>query len=286
MEKSNDTTYSYRARRRPLILFVLFAYAFSWIFWLLAAHQSGSITPRLGNFSLRMPLRALLSLVGDLGPGLSALIVLLGSDVRSLRDLFRRLIPRSVKWTALVLSGPVVLVALCVLCSGVFVGGFLTFSSTEQWLRVFAINLPFAPLWEEIGWRGYLLPRVERVFKPIAASLIVGVIWGFWHIPLYLRVRIPGSPNGSFLFCFLVYTLAWSVLFTWLYNATKGNLSAVVLLHATLNATVIAFLGRAMALTGIRPFLVFTAGTWFLAIILVVLTGSDLSYKACDESHA
>lgn len=269
---------------RSQIAFVLLSYAFSWSFWFLAAHENRTITVRVGPVSINVPLNALMMLLGDLGPGLVALILLTwNSGTREPRKLLSQLIPKSVRWTTLVLFAPVAMVLLCILCAGISADDFLNFTSVERWIRVFAINLPFAPLWEEIGWRGYLLPSLERASKPVAASLIVGLIWGLWHVPLYLRVRIPGSPAGSFLLCFIVFAVGMSVLFTWIYNATKGNLSTVALFHASLNPSIIVLLGLAMAKTGMRPFYILTVGTWLIAVGLIFLSGSDLSYRKLKE---
>jgi uncharacterized protein len=280
--------FSGRITRRylPYIAFVFFSYAFSWSLWRLAPHQSGTIPLRFGAVSLSVPLSALMMVLGDLGPGLAALILLTWSlRTREVRKLLSQLIPRSLKWTTFVLVAPAVVVLSCILCSGISVSDFLSFSSGEHWLRVFAVNLLFAPLWEEVGWRGYLLPNLERVSKPVTASLIVGIIWGLWHVPLYLRVRIPGSPAGAFLLCFLVFAIGMSILFTWIYNATKENLSAAVLFHGSLNPSIIVFLGPAIAKTGMRPFYALTFCTWVIAIGLIFLGGSDLSYKRFEESQ-
>ena len=83
---------------------------------------------------------------------------------------------------------------------------------------------------EEIGWRGYVLPRLQVKHSALVSSLIVGVIWGFWHFPKFLA---PGN-NSSFAL-FMVKTLVDAVLYTWLFNNTKGSLLLTTLFHASGN---------------------------------------------------
>lgn len=83
---------------------------------------------------------------------------------------------------------------------------------------------------EEIAWRGYVLPRLQRQHSALSSSLIVGVIWGFWHLPKYLS----HWDTVSFVF-FMVAIVARAVLYTWLYNNTKGSLLLTTLFHASGN---------------------------------------------------
>jgi membrane protease YdiL (CAAX protease family) len=86
---------------------------------------------------------------------------------------------------------------------------------------------------EEAGWRGYLLPRLQTRWSALTASLLVGIVWFLWHVPLLF---IPGDQNGAMpLPLMAVFILASAVLYTWLYNNTGGSVLAVTLLHGGLN---------------------------------------------------
>lgn len=87
---------------------------------------------------------------------------------------------------------------------------------------------------EEIGWRGYVLPRLQTKYNALVSSLIVGVIWSVWHLPKFFGTGLKGE--GSFAW-FTVAHLALAVLYTWLYNNTRGSLLLVVLFHAAGNTT-------------------------------------------------
>ena len=92
-----------------------------------------------------------------------------------------------------------------------------------------------SPLGEEVGWRGYALPRLQRRTGPLTASLVLGVVWGLWHLPLVVTVGHPIS--GTFYGWFLLGIMADAVVFTWLYNHTGGSLLLAVLGHASIAVT-------------------------------------------------
>jgi membrane protease YdiL (CAAX protease family) len=85
---------------------------------------------------------------------------------------------------------------------------------------------------EEWGWRGYVLPRLQAKYNALISSLIVGAIWSVWHLPKFFGTGLSGE--RSFVW-FTVAHLALAVLYTWLYNNSRGSLLLVVLFHATGN---------------------------------------------------
>ena len=91
--------------------------------------------------------------------------------------------------------------------------------------------LPFAPLGEEFGWRGYALPRLQRQMGALPASLVLGVIWACWHLPYFTYPSIHPLPFGIGFPQFVVLITCESVLATWFYNSTGGSLLATILFH-------------------------------------------------------
>jgi len=86
---------------------------------------------------------------------------------------------------------------------------------------------------EELGWRGFALPILQRRLRPVSAGLVLGVIWGVWHLPAFF---LGGTPQSSWTFLpFLVGVIAASVIMTGLYNASRGSLLLVMLMHFQLN---------------------------------------------------
>ena len=85
---------------------------------------------------------------------------------------------------------------------------------------------------EEMGWRGYVLPRLQAKYNALVSSLIVGVIWGIWHLPKFLGA---GLGNERSFGWFVTAHVALAVLYTWLYNNSRGSLLLVALFHASGN---------------------------------------------------
>jgi membrane protease YdiL (CAAX protease family) len=86
---------------------------------------------------------------------------------------------------------------------------------------------------EEAGWRGYLLPRLQERWSALTATLLIGIVWFLWHVPLLF---LPGDQNGAMPIPLLAaFVLSSAVLYTWLYNNTGGSVLAVTLLHGGFN---------------------------------------------------
>ena len=122
---------------------------------------------------------------------------------------------------------------------------------------------------EEIGWRGYVLPRLQAKYGALTSTLIVGVIWGFWHLPKFLS----HWSAVSFLW-FMMHTMAVSILYTWLYNGTRGSLLLVTLFHASSN-TAGVFMPMANTVSGenMGAYIAFVLLEVVVAIIITVRTG-------------
>ena len=91
--------------------------------------------------------------------------------------------------------------------------------------------LIIGPLSEEIGWRGYALGRLQTRWNSLISSLIIGLVWGLWHLPLFMMAGTSQHELRLPFIGFLVGILANSVFYTWLYNNTKQSLWSAILLH-------------------------------------------------------
>lgn len=98
-------------------------------------------------------------------------------------------------------------------------------------------TLLFGPIPEELGWRGWVLDRLQTRYNALASSLILGVVWGAWHLPLFfIPETYQSAQMGSFL-SFVVGTVVYSVLMTWLYNNNARSTLSAILFHFMINGT-------------------------------------------------
>jgi membrane protease YdiL (CAAX protease family) len=217
--------------RFGLIPFVLLSCVLSWTMWgLIIASEQGWI-----------PISIPLNPWGSFGPALAALIVILKTDGKlGIRNLLESLFSWrwGFSWWILILGGPFVLVGAAVSILAILESD-LSLAPSIPWGQM-VILLPVilivgGPLGEEIGWRGYALPKLLIKYSPITASLIVAGMWMLWHVPLFW---IPGATQeGSSIPLFLALVVAFSILTTWIYLGTRRSLLAAVMFHFSINVS-------------------------------------------------
>lgn len=118
--------------------------------------------------------------------------------------------------------------------------------------------------WEELGWRGFALRRLQALYPAAQAALVVGVLWALWHLPLFLLPAGPLSMADKPVVAWVAGVLAQPFILTWLFNRAAGSLPVVMLYHVAANACG-AWLGvpSEWALTALKVAL--AAGLWSLA---------------------
>jgi len=222
-------------KRHPLIVFFVAAFALPWAVWFTSVAQA------VGWIGWRVP--------GSLAFWLGLTIAAYGAAALTggwpaVKDLLLRLVRVRVSpvWYAVALLVIPALTGLVVLIGwtlgqsvevGVAVapGGLVLLMLTNFVLFLFT---------EETAWRGFALPRLQARMSPLAAALVLGVIWGLWHIPLFL---IPGSfQSGVPLVGFVIAAVATSVVASWIFNRTRGSVLVAALFHAATDLA-IAFTG-------------------------------------------
>lgn len=137
-----------------------------------------------------------------------------------------------------------------------------------------ALNIWFGPLGEELGWRGYALPRLLTRHTALMASLIIGVLWSFWHLPLYVfpDFWFGAQSIPEFALVFAFQTTGLSIIFTWLYQQTGGSVLHTTLLHSAFNATQFYFIPRPIPESSLVAW--GQAGLiWLVALVLLVIYG-------------
>ena len=192
-----------------------------------------------------IPLWALIFLPGAYGPTVAALILTRrkGGTV-AVQDLLRRLLMWRVSlvWYAFALFVPIAVVAVAVALSSfrpAALAGFNPWPGLSVAPLALIAALPFGPLGEELGWRGYAQPRLLRSAGLLKSSLILGVAWTFWHTPMFW---FPGAAIPSFLDpsllsvgLYLAQITAEACLLTVLYVVSGGSVLLAVLFHMSFN---------------------------------------------------
>jgi CAAX protease family protein len=260
---------------RSLVSFFVLAYAVSWTCWFAAvgfSHEAQMSLPAAGM------LRSTLLLVGTFGPALAAL--LLTSRVegqRGLHVLLARMLHGRVdlRWYLFaILYMPAIKLAVALthrFASGVWP----RFGHEGPILIVVAILLSLpVQSGEELGWRGYALPRLAHRLGWPFASLLLGAVWGLWHLPLFF---LPGADKyGQSFLVYVVGTIAFSVAITWVYARTHGSLLLTMLMHSAFDQTigivsdVLAPGEKPFALGASLPFILTIAFMWIVAAYLLV----------------
>jgi len=107
--------------------------------------------------------------------------------------------------------------------------------SKEQMARFREIEREFheRAFGEELGWRGFALPRLLEARTPLNAAIVLGLIWFAWHLPTFFISTLSQSQLPIALFC--VNSIALSILMTWVYLRTAGDLFAMILIHTMAN---------------------------------------------------
>ena len=228
--------------KRRLLLYFALTCLVSWLLWLPLIASSQNWIPAQAPFMLYY--------LGTVGPALAAVILAwLDCGKEGVWSLLRNLVlwRAPVKWylVALLLPAAVRFTALSLLYSFGYITSDFSFRPWHELLWLFLLMLILVPL-EEIGWRGYALPKLQTIYGALWASMMLGVVWSFWHLPL---IWVHGSYQESrspvaYILVFTVTILPSSVLFTWLYNRTRGSLLLASLFHAAINVTESALIIR------------------------------------------
>lgn len=228
MEQKMTTTFQ-KKTKRMLIMFFVLAFVISWMIWL----------PLL-LFPARAAQLDFLVLIGVYGPFLAGIVTTLICDGRAelwnwLKSVFKWRIP--VRWYFI--GGVLINFLFVALHIGLYLllGGRLLLANGDipwyGYLVIFPVSVflgfPFGSgLGEEAGWRGFALPKLLERFSPVTASVILGAIWGLWHIPVLLMSTWEGTTQGILLF---VYVIPLSVIMTWVYLKSPMSTIPVMLMH-------------------------------------------------------
>ncbi len=236
--------------------FFLLTIGAAWVLWIPLMMWLRS-RGRLGAGGVEEPLRDVPLVVGVswfAGASTPTLVALWlthrSSGTAGMADLAGRLLEFDVgiTWHVVALAGPVAVGLVAIAAYAMQGGAGVRLQPSRLPLIPVALiaAIPFGPLGEELGWRGYALPRLIDAEGAVTAAIIVGLVWTVWHVPLWwapLGTSVSGSRvTLNAVGRFTVEIMAISVIMTWLFVETGGSLWIAVAFHASWNADLHRFL--------------------------------------------
>lgn len=251
----------YRSDGRGVRRYFILTYAISLLSWgtMIALKMPGGSTDPSSPPPSTVAL--LLLLLGGFAPSIAGVVLTAWVGGRAgLRDLWARVTRFGLGWKAYAFIIVFPLMAVGLQAATYLLNGGVTKSSalfqSLTVLIVFTIQIIlFGPITEEIGWRGFALEALLARWRPLGASLVLGVLWAFWHLPLFFVQGTSQANFGNPLIEFPAFALVpigSAVVYTWLYLGTGRSTWSALALHFTMNFTVSAwatlaadsFLGR------------------------------------------
>ncbi len=257
-------------KKHPLVWFYVLAFGIAWLGWLpmvAASHGVALFDSPAFQFLLILP---------AIGPALAAIIVTWsGNGKAGISHLLKPLFQWQVGalWLGIAIAAPALLFVVGKVATQAL--GLATTPGPQGdnimalAISAFVMSLLSNP-WEEVGWRGFALPRLQKRHNALIATLVVGVLWGLWHLPLFFWA---GNPMSNYPFpAWFIGTVAQSFIYTWLYNSAKGSLLVVTLFHVLGNTFGVIIAG--VSITALAIVYCVTA-----ALLVAVLGKENLAHR-------
>ncbi len=244
--------------------FIVIAFSISWTCWFFVALTGRNIFTDLEV--------GIVAVLGGFGPAVAGIIMVYRTDDQAfIRDYWRRVF--DLRRIGAIWFLPILfLYPVTVLLTFLLTGIELDASPLAEILRNPGVLVTtvifvfiFGPFSEELGWRDYALDWLQARYSAFVSSVILGVIWWAWHLPL---IAVAGSflnENGTdpvFLAGYLYVVIIYSVLFTWVYNNNERSVLAIILLHFSINLTSRIF---------VMPAEIFTYNSFILLAVLALV---------------
>ncbi len=238
-------------KRWPLAAYVLLVFGLEWL--LVLAFQTVA-TPLVALF------------IGAWLPNIAGVLITAVVDGRDgLRRLFSRVVRWQVefKWYAIAWWVPVIIVMLALSIYAVSGHALPAIAPEALVIPLLLVNVILGPLGEELGWRGTALPLMQERWNVITSSLVLGVVWGLYHVPTFI---LPGLPQNNVpLLAFLLGAMGLNIFMVWMFNHTHGSLIMPFLAHWAFN-----FAGSATGIYGVPALLWLVAGLWWVVAAAII----------------
>jgi len=262
-----------------VVQFFLLAYLISWALWGL-----------LVFFPETMGEMYFLVMFGAFGPFAAAAILTRVHQGKDEAKKWRQDILRwrgRVRWILLGGLGIPLLIALIHTVIYAILRGLPQFQNETPWywliyaipVNVYVVFVYSSGFGEEPGWQGYAMPRLLKIFSPVVACIIFGVLWTLWHTPLYFTPLWNGNEP---MYLMLLYTPPLAVVLTWLSQKARGSVMPAVFLHhagnlygSYLTGTDIFSQPLDLNFTEIKTIIY-----WVIALVIIWRTRGTLGYES------
>ncbi|GAB3456817.1 type II CAAX endopeptidase family protein [Streptomonospora sediminis] len=272
--------------RHPLASFFVLACGLSWIGWIpyiISGHGLGLLDFRVGsNSTAQLTIMLPGAFMGPIGSAYFVTRVVEGK--KGVRRWGGRFLKFKVNWRWYLMS--VVGVPLLFILSGLpFSGGEIQpppAMALVAYIPVLLMQYLTTGLAEEPGWRDFCLPRIQPYFGPLRGTLILGVVWGIWHLPMFIT-EWSDWPNWPWYdpFVFIGMCIVVSIVMTWVFNRTGGSLPIAILTHVSCNtmmSIVILDMFPAFPESPVMGHLMLLLGFGVWAAVLLIKTKGKLGY--------
>lgn len=245
-------------KQRALVLFFVLAFVLPWAVW------GTTLLQQRGSLGFHVPSSLAFWLGLTIATYVTAAVT---GGWHAVKDLLLRLVRVNVSWqayaAALLLTPAIAVVAVLLGRAMGASAGVGVDVAAGALPGVLALNLWLFLITEETAWRGFALPRLQAGMRPVPAALLLGLLWGLWHIPLFF---MEGSFQSRIPFVgFMVSILATSVIVSWVFNHARGSVLLAAVFHAVTDVT-IAYTG--LMSSGTLLFWLFVALQCVVAAVL------------------
>lgn len=220
----------------PLLRFVSLTFAVTWILFIAAIKLSGGTSP---TDNTTIALRGLLVFLGTMAPAVVALLITARADgISGVRTLLQPLLQwqSSIRWYLFAVTYMAGIKLAVALTYRIITNSWpaISHESFATIVAAIIISTPFQS-GEEVGWRGFALPLLAKRIGFAWASVVLGLIWACWHLPLFF-LHTPGNTEyGQPFPIWALGVTGLSVAFAWLYVYTNGSLLLLMLMHSAVN---------------------------------------------------
>ena len=256
-------------------IYLLITIFWSWTFWIIGLnHLTEGITQETISKFL------IFFFTGVYGPTVSAILTtIFFNGYTGLLDLLKKLFIWKVPFKnyLFIIFLPIIFVIIGIGLYELFIGDIGNFDKmaffsipTILWAGLYA-----GPLGEELGWRGFLLPEFQKRFSNLKSSILIGITWFFWHIPLFwapFGTLVSGGESISFLslLTYFIMLNCLSIIVTWLVVNSKGSVLIAILFHLSINAGIALLFFPDLSLDFKRVHLLSSVGILIFTGILIL----------------